>query len=181
VGQHDALGFSPFGIDSFAPARTDGGPREESLAASYQALAELMPLITKFNGTGKMAGILQDKDLKESIVLGDYRLDIEFPASREQPAATTPARQTPGRGYGLVINTGRDEYLVVGSGFTVRFAANSPGPRIGRIGYIDEGSFADDKWIPGRRLNGDENGGGARMYFPAGRPMIQKIKLYRHD
>jgi len=184
VAQHDALGFAPFGIDGGSgPAPADATPRENPLTASYATLAELMPVITKFNGTGKMAGILQDKDLKESITLGDYRLNITFPAPRQQPGGTAPARpqmQAP-KGHGLVINTGPDEYLLVGAGFEVRFATNSPGPRIARIGYIDEGRFVNGKWVPERRLNGDENGGGAGPYFRGSRPSIQKIKLYRHD
>jgi hypothetical protein len=37
------------------------------------------------------------------------------------------------------------------------------------------------KWIPGRRMNGDENNGGYKLRLPPGKPGIQKIKLYRHD
>lgn len=37
------------------------------------------------------------------------------------------------------------------------------------------------RWVPRRRLNGDENGGGYRMYLMPGRPAIQRITLYRHD
>jgi hypothetical protein len=81
----------------------------------------------------------------------------------------------------LAINTAADEFVVAGAGFSLRFAAASPGPRIARIAWIDEGRFVDGKWVPGRRLNGDENGGGTRMMFRGSGPAIQKIKMYRHD
>ncbi len=171
IGQHDAMGFSPFGIDGIAGLAGENATREDPLGLSYQVLNELTPTIAKYNGTGKMAGILQDQEQTESIVLGDYRLNIQF----------TPARgmAAPGRGYGLAICTGPDEYLIAGTGFTVRFAAESPGPKVARIGHIDEGHFVDGKWVPGRRLNGDEDGGGTHMTF--GRLGIQRITLYRHD
>jgi hypothetical protein len=36
-------------------------------------------------------------------------------------------------------------------------------------------------WIPGRRINGDENGGGTRMQLRGQGIAIQKIKLYRYE
>jgi len=36
---------------------------------------------------------------------------------------------------------------------------------ISGIGSVDEGVILDDKWIPGRRLNGDENDQGRRWRF----------------
>ncbi len=172
IGQHDAMGFSPFGIDGIPGMTPENGPREDPLGASYALLAELAPMITKYNGTGKTAGILQDSDQAQSILLGDYRLNIQFNARRDQTSQQ--------RAFGLVIATGSDEYLVAGTGFTVRFAAESSGPKIARIASIDEGHFVDGKWIAGRRLNGDENGGGVRMVL-GNRLGIQRIKLYRHD
>jgi hypothetical protein len=180
--QHDAICFSPFGIDGIAGMAPETAPREDPLGASYALLAELAPTITKYNGEGKMAGILPGDDQSQSLVLGGYRLEIQFIGRRDQGPPGTPPRAgaTPERGFGLVIATAPDEYLVAGTGFTVRFAAESPGPKIARIASIEEGRFADGKWIPGRRLNGDENGGGVRMMFGS-RLGIQRIQLYRHD
>jgi hypothetical protein len=58
---------------------------------------------------------------------------------------------------------------------------------------VEEGAFKDGKWIPGRRLNGDEvqlrydlsvaaaeNQPGTGLRFPAGAPGIQRVKLYRY-
>jgi hypothetical protein len=95
VAQHDALGFAPFGIDGMAGGPAEGGG-PNPLGASYAVLAELAPVIAKFNGTGKMAGILQQGEQKESIVLGDYRINIEFPARRNSPqGGAQPGRPQP--------------------------------------------------------------------------------------
>ncbi len=64
----------------------------------------------------------------------------------------------------------------------IRFSSNT-GPSIAAIASIEEGTFVDGRWIPGRRLNGDESdsdnavrlGGGV---IPNGK--IQRIKLYRY-
>lgn len=184
-GQHDAMGFSPFGIDGFPGATASVASVSDPLATSYEILGELAPAITRSNGAGRMAGILQTGAQKESIKLGDYRISIEFPAARRAATAiAVPGRaqsQVSESGYGLIINTAPDEFLVAGSGFTLRFAADSPGPQTARIASIDEGRFMNGKWVPGRRLNGDENGGGTAMFFRGSRPSIQVIKLYRHD
>jgi hypothetical protein len=66
---------------------------------------------------------------------------------------------------------------------TVRFSPNPPGDSVAGIDSIEEGTFVDGRWIPGRRLNGDESdsdksmrlGGGV---IPNGR--IQRVKLYRY-
>ena len=165
IGQHDALGFAPFGID--------GIQGEHPLAASYKLLAELMPVIVKYQGTGKMAGVLEVKEESQALELGDYRLRVSFRAGRRPQSPDA-------KGYGLILATGPDEYLAAGSGFSISFSPNSPGPPIARIAFIDEGRFIDGKWIPGRRMNGDENGGGARLQLPGSALSMQRIKLYRH-
>jgi hypothetical protein len=50
---HDAICFDPFGIEDIST--------DHPLVKSYDLLAQLTPLITKYNNTGKMAGILQQK------------------------------------------------------------------------------------------------------------------------
>ena len=56
---------------------------------------------------------------------------------------------------------GPDECLAAGSGpVEVTFSPNTPGAPIAGILSIDEGTYVDGRWVPGRRLNGDENGQG---------------------
>jgi hypothetical protein len=166
VGSHSAMGFSPFGIDNI--------DAESPLGASYKALADIAPAILKAQGTGNMIGVLQDAEQSETASLNGYKLRIDFRAGRQlQPAGR--------KAFGLIVATGPDEFLAAGSGFSVSFTADSPGPKIARIAYIDEGRYVNGKWTPGRRMNGDENGGGTRLQLPWTGIGIQRIKLYRHD
>ncbi|MBV9469870.1 MAG: DUF5597 domain-containing protein, partial [Abitibacteriaceae bacterium] len=163
IGQHDAIGFCPFGIDGLSA--------EHPLANSYNLLSELLPLIAQHQGQDQMIGLLHDKDKTQKVKLAGYNLEVGFDTEgKPEPA-----------GYGLVIATGPDEFLVAGSGISIHFSAFTPGPRNTRILAIDEGRFKDGRWIPGRRMNGDENAGGWRLQLPAGPPSIQRIQLYRHD
>jgi hypothetical protein len=202
-GQHDGMGFSPFAIEEYAIPRPGvKGPDSADLplAKSYGILAQLAPVILENQGKGKMAGaVVGAGEPAQKIPLGDYNLLVSYPGGRRpQPgaaaagAATAPvfatvsleATEVPQRTGALFISLGPDEYLVAGSGpLQVRFTPNTPGAPIAGIDSIEEGTFVDGRWVPGRRHNGDESdsdksvrlGGGV---IPNGR--IQRIKLYRY-
>jgi hypothetical protein len=94
------------------------------------------------------------------------------------------ATELPERSGALFISLGPDEYLIAGSGpVQVRFSPNTPGAPIVGILSIEEGTYANGRWIPGRRLNGDENGGGTNLRLggdSSRNGLIQRIKLYRY-
>ena len=83
-------------------------------------------------------------------------------------------------GFGLVIATGPAEFLGAGSGFRVSFQLKDGGPAHVGIGSVEEGTFSDNAWIPGRRLNGDENDQGKGWRFAPNRVRIEKVVLYRY-
>lgn len=78
------------------------------------------------------------------------------------------------RPFGLIINTGPEEFLLFGSNVNPNFAPESGSGRI-VVGTKDEGRYEKGKWIPGRRLNGDEAGRGTSGIG------FLKIKLYRTE
>jgi hypothetical protein len=116
-----------------------------------------------------MRGLLRYKEDSEQVDLAGYRLEVSYRSDGNTSS------------YGLAIATGQDEFLVAGSGLGIHFAARTAGPRHTRILWVEEGRFQNGKWLPGRRMNGDEDGGGWRLQLPGGAPSIQRIKLYRHD
>lgn len=131
---HDAICYSPFAIED--------GVNDFLFKKSYEVLHEITHLITKYQGTGKMIGILKEGDEKEQIVrFGDYRLRVEY-ENLQEPA------------YGLIVQTTEDEFIVAGMNFKVFFSYQ--GEKVAYIGQVWEGKYQDDTWIPGRLLNGDE-------------------------
>ena len=173
VGQRETIGFSPFAIDAFEgterPALTD--PNGE-LGKSYQALIQLAPFILEHEGEGKMAGFTLNREHpKTTLELNGYRLNVSLDEIFGTEAET---------GFGLVIATGPAEFLGAGSGFRVSFQLKDGGPAHVGIGSVEEGTFSDNVWIPGRRLNGDENDQGKGWRFAPHRIRIEKVVLYRY-
>jgi hypothetical protein len=131
---HDAICYSPFAIED--------GVNDFLFKKSYEVLHEITHLITQYQGTGKMIGLLKEGGEKElTISFGDYRLRVEY-EDLSEPA------------YGLIVQTAEDEFIVAGMNFKVFFS--HAGDRVGYIGQVWEGRYEDTVWIPGRLLNGDE-------------------------
>jgi hypothetical protein len=84
-------------------------------------------------------------------------------------------------GFGMIMPTGKDEFIGVGKGFRVSFTPRlATGPNVG-IAAVDEGVIVDGKWVPGRRLNGDENDQGSAWRFDSRQVRTEKVALYRFE
>jgi beta-galactosidase GanA len=158
VGQHDAIGTSPFAVDSIE------GPETSPFARVYSALRQVAPLILEHQGKGETTGFVLDSD-HASIrrELGGYELEILLD----------------GEGYGLIVAEGPDAFVGVGSGFRVAFHT-SGSQRVGIVA-VDEGEYEAGRWIAGRRLNGDESAQGQSWRFPDQRVGVQRCVVYRYE
>jgi hypothetical protein len=184
IGKHKALGYSPFGIESII-ANNDGDP----ITRAYKLLAGFAPVILEAQSKGTITSVLlkQDKNPSEEVTFGDYKLLVELVRNRR--STTTPAE-----GYGIIINSAPDEYIVYGNNIQISFSPDKPGPAIAAIAQLDEGRFENGNWIPVRRLNGDdimidydlaqkalENKTGTGFKFSGEARNIQLVKLYRYE
>ena len=175
-GQLDALGFSPFSIESL-------GDAPNTLSQTYEVLQQLEPLMLASRGRGRMAGfraeLAEDGSVSETpvkITLGG----IEFTVSFVDPWTPKDQQAIANHG-GLVIQDGAD-FWFAGQGVTVTFkGAGSGPPRVG-IDAAEEGVFdAQGRWVPGRRLNGDQTHQGRHIRLAPGRAQIQKVRFYRYE
>lgn len=170
IGEHDAIGFSPFAIE------TVSDPAANPLAGAYRLLRELTPTILAHQGKGVMRGFRPPVSFEgvvdaapQSVKMGDWTLKVSFvdpwtPKDRQ-------AYETHG---GLVIRLSDDEFLVAGSGLTLTF-----GDGVG-LEKVTEGHFVDGQWVEGRWLNGDETHQGRHVRLEPRRFQIQRVKLYRY-
>lgn len=186
VGEHAALGFSPFAIDAslhggtpspLSPAGDKAGL--EALSASYETLAEVMATLLEQqalpldNGNPRTHGFLLDKEHPfADFTMGTYLVRVSLDEIFGYHAD---------KGFGLIIQTGPEEFLGAGKGFRVAFTPIAPNSQHVGIGAIDEGRFVDGKWTPGRRLNGDENDQGLMWRFDPRELHIEKATLYYFD
>jgi beta-galactosidase GanA len=172
-GQLDALGFSPFSIESL-------GDAPNALSRSYAVLEQLAPKILASRGKDLMAGFRAT--LQEDATVSDApararMMDIEFTVSFTDPW-TPKDQQVIANHGGLMIRDGED-YWFAGQGITITFKGVEPdAPRVGLL-FAEEGVFdASGKWVAGRRLNGDQTHQGRHIRLPPGEPQIQKVRFY---
>ena len=150
-GAFNGLGFSPFGIDD---ATKGGAPAAigAMFEDTYRVLRPMLPLIAKYQHTGKLHPVLQGlangEDWKQSIRMGkSLAANIDF------TAAFDPAK---GRACGMIIELAPDDFVVMGTGFDVTFREIDGPLRDAQLISIEEGVFQGEQWVPSRRLNGDE-------------------------
>jgi beta-galactosidase GanA len=174
IGQHDAIGFCPFSIESIRD------PENNPLNKSYEVLSQLAPLILENQGKGTMAGVLLDKDNQtQQIKLGGYTLNVSHDYTWAWSSGAKGSKQWPRVG-GILITVGPDEYVIAGTGIIVTFTPNSSPDSIAGIAGIQEGKYVDGRWLPGRWMNGDQSHQGRHLRIPADSFGIQRIKLYRY-
>jgi hypothetical protein len=165
IGNHNALGTSPFGIDN---------DREDApVAATYDILRQIVPEILQGQQDGAIVGFVVDSEQPQvSRTLGEYELTISTDSLFGRMAS---------EGAGIVIATGPNEFLGAGSGFRIAFRPLTPGASHAGIGIVEEGVFQNGKWTPGRILNGDETEGGNAWRFNGTRLAIEKCRVFRYE
>ena len=187
VGEHGALGFCPFAIDApFAPEaaqNTDAAAISlvkgtADLGASYAAIHAVAPMLLEAQAQGNVHGFnLTRQHPSVEFTMGGFSVavSLDFVFGREAEA-----------GYGLVMMTahdeasGRAEFVGVGKGFRVIFTSRTPGRGVG-LAAVDEGRYEDGRWMPGRRLNGDETDQNGSWRFDPRAIHTEKATLYRYD
>jgi hypothetical protein len=182
-GHLSAMGFSPFGIDDLGNAPLDlvgvtnasEHPDSSAISSVYSELSRLAPMILEKQGTGGITAALMEGEAQRSarLSVGDYTANI-----------TRAGGSSGARVAAMFLQTGPNEFLVAGSGDAqITFSTDKPGPPIVGIESIDEEFFKDGAWLPGRRLNGDENSQGQALKLYASdlaQGKIYRVRLYRY-
>lgn len=166
-----ALCFSPFGIDNrLVPKDT------LALANSYRIISNLMPIITQYQGTGKMKGILIPSGETKTMELGDYQISFSVVKGREIPA------------FGLIIAKENNEFLIAGDGFSVKFISKSKSLPHAEVLWAYEMIYKNDQWINQRRWNGDETLHNSELLFVnrelqylVNEPRIMTAKIFCYE
>ena len=172
-GEHDAMGFSPFSIESVE------NPENYPLTKSYALLQQLSPLLASLQGQGRSRGLLFNGLHKErKIEFNNYtftcRHDYTLGWSPEIPDNDSLWPET----GALILELSPNEYIVAGSGVVITFEKTNNKNFTAGIASIDEVEFNNEKMIVLRRLNGDQSHQGRHLRIPAGKWNLQYLKLY---
>ena len=140
LGQHAALGWSPFGIEDLNP--------EGQVSQAYKLLGEMLPQLSAWQAAGKVkAFLVAEGDKAEPISLGGYKISFAkgrgfgalgapAPAPGQTPAAgeipgnvslNSRAMSSDARPFALVIHTAPDEFLFIGSNGGAELRPGFPG------------------------------------------------------
>ena len=166
----NAIGYSPFGVDRFAGS-------DQELGRAYDLLSSVSPLILANQGKGTMTAVLLDvTNATQTFRLGNYKIEAKFWVP---PAWTHSTNTMPGPIAGIFISTGPDDYIVMGRNLAVNFYSTNESESVG-IGTDDEGVYENGRWVPGRRLNGDEVYEWRTLHFRDDKYSIQHVKVYRY-
>jgi beta-galactosidase GanA len=141
-GEHDAICFSPFGIEDAADNFV--------FTKSYEVLNEVEHLIKKYQGTGKMRAVLKEgSETDKDIYLGKYKIKVMY----EKPNEPS---------FGIIIQSDSNEFIVIGMNMSIYFSSEVKNT-IGYIGQVFEGRYENKKWVTTRMMNGDETYHNSRL------------------
>ncbi len=162
LGHHGALGWSAFGVEDL--------DLKGQVAQAYKLLSELLPQLAEWQAQGKVEAILNlENEKPQPVSLGGYKITLSAGMGPgAQPAKSDSEAELAGgvslgsralssdkRPFAIVIYTSPDEFLFIGSNGDPSFAVESGTGRV-IVSSKDEGVYEKGKWIPGRRINGDE-------------------------
>ena len=141
-GEHDAICFSPFGIEDAADNFV--------FTKSYEVLNEVEHLIKKYQGTGKMRAVLKEgSETDKDIYLGNYKIKVMY----EKPNEPS---------FGIIIQSDSNEFIVIGMNMSIYFSSEVKNT-MGYIGQVFEGRYENKKWVTTRMMNGDETYHNSRL------------------
>jgi hypothetical protein len=174
IGHYEAIGFSPFSIESVDVAKN------EPLGKIYDLVKQLTPVIEQYKGLGKIDGVLLDKEnTTQVITLGNYEFmfkhDYTLNWSEGAKEEVWPMVSA------IIIEIAPDEFYVTGSGIVVTFQPLKNKEANAGILKVDQGRFDNNVWKTIRHFNGDQTHQGRHLRIAVGDYEIQKLKLYKYE
>lgn len=159
---HAAIGFSPFGMDftgytnwPLGAPKVDGDTLKP-FALDYELLRPIAALVARAGYEGKAWGVSEPEGTHtQQIDLGDWQAQVGYglPQFGMPEAKGNPTPQ----GGVLIVQIGRDEYLV--AGYHVRVSFQPAGRNAGKHALferVEEGRYVDGQWQFMRVWNGDQ-------------------------
>ena len=185
--EHDAICFSPFGIDRSS----------NSMEREYKFLRQIMPLIIKYQGTGLMRGIYKGRDEEDATgcefeLNKEMKVKITYQADNRRPATETASnnnQQQASSAYGFFIKTGENEFIVGGMNISVSCESLNPSRTLwlksAWEGIIDEkGEFIGQGLHNGDEagfLRGDDPSHRIRSLFYPSDPAVMRFSVISYN
>ena len=179
IAECGLTGVHFFGAESVLDQKGELAESAKPMHEDFQCLNAVLPLLTKYRGSGRIHAVIQEEFASEQTLhLDGWEAIARFgPFARGGDYRHRAARPTTGRGRGLVIQTGENEFYICGIAFSLAFRSNPPlwvwkAPQQDYqqehfLDYlhVEEGRFGPDgNWICERIRNGDETDFGVYVF-----------------
>jgi hypothetical protein len=172
ICRYNAVGIAVFGVESLLAS--DGSVRAQAqmLAESFHIVQAMIPLITRYHGTGKMQAVIQREFMHDQLLdLGDFLGLVRFAGREGFNYIDYRFRGAPAtRGRGLVVMPNPREIYLAGAGFSLMLKEKQADERhlfakandsfdgpLTHYLRVEEGHFTPGgEWVVERMRNGDE-------------------------
>jgi hypothetical protein len=173
LGDYNAVGYAFFAVEEILDTQGQVRPAYQALVDSFHCAANALPLLLQYQGTGKIRSVVQEENLSaQRIELDGWLGMADFGAQYKDwrhPRVETLASTA--RGRGLVIQSGPNEFYVVGVDFRLLLRPQLPVEQMldittgnerlmGFLAHyvaVEEGHFDQSgAFVVDRRRNGDE-------------------------
>jgi hypothetical protein len=176
IGNYNAIGVAPYGIDPFHVDPHDKRDREKldarftGIAQNYHLLSGAIHPITQLQGSGRLQAVGEEEGMSEQLVrLDGYDVLFRygFPSYKDRSQRS---------GRALIGQLGPDEFLLIGFDAKFQFRPSyGSGYNAAEYVIVEQGHYEGDRWVRERIWNGDA------LYhatLPAGGAIL-KLKLRR--
>ena len=184
IADYNSIANFFYGAEFLVTADGTLRPESQTMVGRMRCTAAIIPLLLKYQGTGKIHAVIQEGKNTEILDLDGFEGLVEFGEKRAPGSATdwrrmkvpwlgNPVSAVPNPGCGLVIQVAKNEFYLIGSNYRMFLRPrltleNMPAMLLAQDGRaktfafldsVDEGHFdRNDKFVIDRRRNGDEIG-----------------------
>jgi beta-galactosidase GanA len=178
---HQAIGFSPFGMDYTGYANAPlGAPRanEESLAQfalNYKLAGPMMRDLARLNFEGKLQAVAeQEQTHTQTMDLGPWKATVSYGAPGFGLSPNPPGNKEP-TGRALVADLGDNLFLVTGFFCRVDFqVSDAASGKQREYLRVEEGTYENGVFKPLRIWNGDQTDWGLNF---TSSPVVLRVLL----
>lgn len=176
-GEASAFGFSPFDVDSL-PLVENKSEAHPTMGDVYDTLSKLSGKILATQQKQQIRGLaLHVANLRprQTVSLGGYLFEATL--SRSWPSNTLATND----GAMMILQTGADEFYVVGSGLNVTFSRDPDvDDEVAGIVSIEQLADVNGTWQVAGELNGDQSDQGRRLLMSAHEMNVYRVTLYSY-
>jgi len=173
-----SLGYAPFGMDytgdENAPLGACAVDKKlvSGFALNYRLVAPFTRELARWSFEGRLHGFSEEKDKhQQESTIGDWKVKFSYGLGQYGPTDNAPGNKEP-IGRALVVELGKNEFLVLGAFARVEFAPAAAGRHVSYL-KVEQGHYERGRFVVERILNGDQTDFG----FNLGEGRLARVRL----